>query len=53
MSQLADLEDVVVCTNLTADEKAKLFLDLLSALDWEVDGVQTVEDAKIHLNGGQ
>lgn len=51
MSQLADLEQVVSCQPMDEKERATLFLDLLQALNWEVDGVNTVEDAILYLKG--
>jgi hypothetical protein len=45
MSQLADLEEVVLNTSLTSEQQGQLFVDILSALAWEVDGVETWQDA--------
>jgi hypothetical protein len=45
MSQLADLEEVVLNTSLTSEEQGQLFVDLLSALDWDIEGVATWQDA--------
>jgi hypothetical protein len=33
------------------EERANLFLDLLQALGWEVDGVNTIDDAILYLRG--
>lgn len=52
MSQLADIEDVVRSTPLTTEEQGKLFFELLGALNWEVDGVYSPEDAKVYLQSG-
>ena len=49
MSQLADLTRVVQDTPLDVKEQAELFLNILGALQWEVDGVETVEDAIVYL----
>lgn len=49
MSQLADLEEVVTMTPMSPDDQAKLFFEILSALEWEVTGVNTWEDAKVYL----
>jgi hypothetical protein len=48
MSQLADLKYVVLRTSLPPFEKSQLFLDILEALEWDVD-VKTIEDAQIFL----
>ncbi len=45
MSQLADIEAVVLETPLTTEQQGKLFFDLLQALNWEIDGVYSPEDA--------
>lgn len=50
MSQLADLEAVVLNTPLTSEQQGQLFVDILSALDWEVDGVETWEDALAYFS---
>ena len=49
MSQLADLEDVV--KNHTTDEvqAGVLFYEILGALNWEIDGVNSPEDAQVYL----
>lgn len=49
MSQLADLEAVVLDTPLTTEQQAKLFVDILDALEWEVDGVSTPQDAIVYF----
>ena len=49
MSQLADLKEVVNCTPLSPLEQGKLLLAILGALEWEVDGVETAEDAQVFL----
>lgn len=51
MSQLADIEQVVSSQPMEEKERASLFLDLLQALNWEIDGVNTVEDAILYLRG--
>ncbi len=50
MSKLADIEDIVRNQPMASRLRARLFLDLLEALGWEVDGVTTVEDAEVHLS---
>jgi hypothetical protein len=45
VSQLADLEAVVLDTPLTSEQQGQLFVDLLSALDWDIEGVATWQDA--------
>lgn len=52
MSQLADVTDAVRNTNLPVKEQAELFLELLSALRWEIDGVDSVADAEVFLTEG-
>ena len=49
MSQLADIEQVVTSTSLPREEQAKLFFDLLEALGWELDGVNSAADAEVYL----
>ena len=49
MSQLADIESVVLDTPLTSEQQAKLFYDLLQALNWEIDGVNNPSDALVYL----
>ena len=49
MSNLADVEDVVLNTPLTPEQRARLFFDLLQALHWEIDCLNSVEDALIYL----
>ena len=51
MSQLADIEDIVAKQPMPEPLRARLFLELLEALGWEVDGVQTAEDAEVYLFG--
>ena len=50
MSQLADIEAVVLNTPLTSEQQGQLFVDILSALDWEVDGVSTWQDALVYFS---
>lgn len=49
MSQLADIEEVVLNTSLTSEEQGQLFVDLLSALRWEIDGLSTWQDALVYF----
>lgn len=49
MSQLADIEAVVLETPLTTEQQGKLFFDLLQALGWELDGVHTPADAEVYF----
>ena len=49
MSQLADLEEVVTLQPMSKDDQAKLFFDLLSALNWDVEGIGNWQDAKVYL----
>jgi hypothetical protein len=50
MSQLADIEQIVSCHTSTDSEAGALFLDIIQALHWDVEGVATVEDAIEYLN---
>jgi hypothetical protein len=50
MSQLADIEYVVVNHTSTDNEAGALFLDIINALHWEVENVNTVQDAIDFLN---
>ena len=45
MSQLADIEEVVLNTPLTSEQQGQLFVDLLDALGWQIDGLTTYQDA--------
>lgn len=49
MSQLADIEDLVVRQPMPQPHRAKLFLELIEALGWEVEGVHTQADAEVYL----
>lgn len=49
MSQLADIEDLVRQQPTNQDQQAKLFFDLLETLGWSIEGVFSVEDAKVYL----
>jgi hypothetical protein len=49
MSQLRDVQDIVLGLPLSVTEKSTLFFELLGALDWEVDGVSSVGDAEVFL----
>jgi len=49
MSQLADIEEVVLNTPLTSEQQGQLFVDILSALHWEIDGVETWQDALVYF----
>ena len=51
MSQLADIEGIVRSTPLPQRQRASLFLSLIEALGWEVDGVSSVDDAEVYLFG--
>jgi hypothetical protein len=50
VSQLADIEEVVLNTPLTSEQQGQLFVEILSALDWEIDGVETWEDALAYFS---
>lgn len=50
MSQLADIEHIVVKHTDTDNEAGSLFLDIIEALHWDVEGIQTVQDAVDYLN---
>ena len=53
MSQLADIEYIVSVHTDTDEAAAALFLALIDALHWDVDGVATVQDAIEYLNRGR
>jgi hypothetical protein len=50
MSQLADLTEVVKSAPLDERRRAILFLNILEALNWEIDGVETIDDAIVYLS---
>lgn len=51
MSQLTDITAVVSAVPKLSDEVAgQLLLDIFAALNWDVDGVQTVDDAIIFMS---
>lgn len=49
MSQLADIEDVVLNTSLTSEEQGKLLFEILQALGWDIEGVSNAADALVYL----
>lgn len=49
MSQLADLEEVVLDTPLTSEQQGKLLFDILQALGWDIEGVGNPADALEYL----
>jgi len=51
MSQLRDVQDIVMGLPLSVEDKSTLFFELLEALEWEVDGVSSSQDAEIFLFG--
>ena len=51
MSQLADVIDIVRGQPLPIEDKANLLIDLLEALHWELETVQSTSDAIDFLLG--
>ena len=49
MSQLADIEEVVLSTPLTSEQQGQLLFDILQALNWDIEGVGNAEDALVYL----
>ncbi len=51
MSQLADIEKVVSGQPMSEFDRALLFLEILEVLGWDIDGVTSVDDAVLYLQG--
>ncbi len=50
MSQLADLESVIIDTFGPTEDAGHLFFDILCALRWDIEGVGNGADAYAYLN---
>lgn len=53
MSQLSEIEYIVVKHTSSDSRAGALFLDIIQALGWEIDGVDTVQGAIEYLNREQ